>query len=55
MVKYDNKIMVLIVLSILVVSALALGCTQAAKQYSIATGGVAGTYYPIGIAIARAT
>lgn len=53
MVKHD-KIMVLIVLSILVVAALALGCTQAAKQYTIATGTVTGTYYPIGIGIAQA-
>jgi uncharacterized protein len=64
--------MVLMVMSILVVAALALGCTATVsptaappnqtatptvlptRQYSIATGGVAGTYYPIGTGIAYA-
>ena len=48
MVKHDKIIMVLMVMSILVVAAFALGCTQTVKQYTMATGGVSGTYYPIG-------
>ena len=42
------------VMSILVVAAFALGCTQTVKQYTMATGGVSGTYYPIGSGIAQA-
>lgn len=37
----------------LVLSSLALGCTQTVKQYTMATGGVTGTYYPIGSGIAQ--
>lgn len=44
---------ILIVLSVLLLSAVSLGCTTPVKQYTIATGGVAGTYYPIGSGIAQ--
>jgi uncharacterized protein len=72
LVKHEKVIMVLMVMSILLVAALALGCTATVsptvsptnqtatptvlptRQYSIATGGVAGTYYPIGTGIAYA-
>jgi uncharacterized protein len=54
LVKHDKKIMVLMVMSILIVTALTFGCTSNATKYSIATGGVAGTYYPIGTGIAYA-
>jgi TRAP transporter TAXI family solute receptor len=54
LVKHDKKIMVLMVISILILSVFVLGCTQTAKQYTMATGGSAGTYYPIGIGIAQA-
>lgn len=48
-----NAIYSLLVLSILILSVMALGCTTPVKQYTIATGGVAGTYYPIGSGIAQ--
>jgi TRAP transporter TAXI family solute receptor len=69
LVKHEKIIIVLIVMSILLVAALTLGCatvtptaqpgnatptSQPTRQYSIATGGVAGTYYPIGTGIAYA-
>ncbi len=43
----------MLVLTVLLLSALTLGCTTPTKQYTIATGGVAGTYYPIGSGIAQ--
>ena len=53
MVKVEKIMMVLAVMSVLVLVSLALGCTSATvKQYTMATGGISGTYYPIGIGIA---
>ncbi|OPY29180.1 MAG: alkanesulfonate transporter substrate-binding subunit [Methanocella sp. PtaU1.Bin125] len=68
--KAQKMMMALIVVSVLVMSAFTLGCTTPTptpgnqtgtttpapqfKQYTMATGGVAGTYYPIGSGIAQA-
>ncbi|CAJ38067.1 TAXI family TRAP transporter solute-binding subunit [Methanocella arvoryzae] len=54
MYNYKKIVSVLVVLSVLLLSAVSLGCTTPVKQYTIATGGVAGTYYPIGSGIAQA-
>ncbi|MCD1293654.1 C4-dicarboxylate ABC transporter substrate-binding protein [Methanocella sp. CWC-04] len=56
MFKIDRSMKILLVISMLLVSMCALGCTQPeteTKQYTIATGGTAGTYYPIGGGIAQ--
>lgn len=69
MVKHEKVMIVLMVISIILVAAFTFGCTATVtptnqtgnatpnlptRQYSIATGGVAGTYYPIGTGIAYA-
>lgn len=69
MTKIANYTKVILIASILLVSIWALGCTSPAvtpgnntsvsatpgpiKQYTIATGGVSGTYYPVGGGIAQ--
>jgi hypothetical protein len=68
--KAQKMVMALIVVSVLIMTAFTLGCTTptpipgnqtgtptvtpVTKQYTMATGGVAGTYYPIGSGIAQA-
>lgn len=51
--KLNKVAIVLVVISALLISSFTLGCTQTVKQYTMATGGVAGTYYPIGSGIAQ--
>ena len=54
MVKHEKILMVLIVISILVLASFALGCTSTTTKYTMATGGLGGTYYPIGVGISQA-
>jgi hypothetical protein len=52
--KINKSIMVLLVVFLIVVSLSLAGCTTSGtKQYTIATGGTTGTYYPIGEGIAQ--
>ncbi|MGA9141552.1 MAG: TAXI family TRAP transporter solute-binding subunit [Methanocella sp.] len=53
MVKVEKIMMGLAVIAVLMLATLVLGCASSTvKQYTMATGGISGTYYPIGIGIA---
>lgn len=52
--EINKSIMALLVVSVIIISLSLAGCTAPGiKQYSIATGGTTGTYYPVGGAIAQ--